>query len=101
MSAEVRRLIAGNTLSAFGTGFTLPFLLIYLTDARGFDVRVAGDAIALLGGVGLVTVPFVGALSDRIGPWRVLVIALLLEALGTGLLALVAEPWHAFATIGP
>jgi MFS family permease len=95
----VRRLIAGNTLSALGTGFTLPFLLIYLKDARGLDVGTAGDAIATLGVAGLLTVPFMGSLSDRVGPWRVLVGALLVEGLGTALFAFVTKPWHAFATL--
>ena len=99
MSREVRRLVVGNTLSALGTGFTLPFLLIYLTDVRGFAVETAGFAIAMLGVVGLVSVPAVGALSDRIGPWRVLVAALVFEAAGTAGLAAVTEPWHAFATL--
>ena len=99
LSREVRRLVVGNTLSALGTGFTLPFLLIYLTDVRGFGVTTAGYAIATLGAVGLVSVPLVGTLSDRIGPWRVLVAALLFQALGTAGLALVTEPWHAFLTI--
>ena len=48
LSREVRRLVAGNTLSALGTGFTLPFLLIYLTDVRGFEVETAGYVIATL-----------------------------------------------------
>ena len=99
MSREVRRLVAGNTLSALGTGFTLPFLLIYLTDVRGFSVTTAGYAIAALGVVGLLSVPLVGALSDRIGPWRVLVLALVFETAGTAGLALVTEPWHAFLTL--
>jgi MFS family permease len=99
LSREVRRLVAGNTLSALGTGFTLPFLLIYFTDVRGFSVVTAGYVIATLGVVGLASVPFTGSLSDRVGPWRVLVGALLCNALGTAALAAVTEPWHAFAAI--
>ena len=99
LSREVRRLVLGNTLSALGTGFTLPFLLIYLTDVRGFAVTTAGYAIAAMGVVGLVSVPVMGSLADRVGPWRVLVGALLCQGLGTAGLAAVTEPWHAFATI--
>lgn len=99
MSREVRRLVLGNTLSALGTGFTLPFLLIYFTDVRHFTVSTAGYLIAALGVVGLVSVPVMGWLSDRIGPWRVLVGALLLDALGTAGLAGVTEPWHGFVAI--
>ena len=99
LSREVRRLVAGNTLSALGTGFTLPFLLIYLTDVRGFEVETAGYVIATLGVVGLLSVPLMGSLTDRIGPWRVLVGALLFSAMGTAGLAMVTKPWHAFLTI--
>jgi MFS family permease len=99
LSRDVRRLVLGNTLSALGTGFTLPFLLIYLSRVRGFPVQTAGFVIALLGLVGLASVPLMGALSDRVGPWRVLVGALALEAVGTAGLAGVTRPWHAFVVI--
>ena len=99
LTREVRRLVVGTTLSALGTGFTLPFLLIYLTDVRGFAVSTAGYAIATMGVVGLATVPLTGSLTDRVGAWRVLVGALVFEAVGTAGLAAVSEPWHAFLTI--
>jgi MFS family permease len=99
LSPDVRRLVAGNTLSALGTGFTLPFLLIYLNRVRGFPIQTAGFAVALLGLVGLAAVPLTGALSDRIGPWRVLAGALVLDCAGTAGLAAVTRPWHAFLTI--
>jgi MFS family permease len=96
---DVRRLVLGNTLSALGTGFTLPFLLIYLTRVRGFAIPTAGYAIATLGIVGLATVPVMGSLSDRVGPWRVLVGALVFEGFGTAGLAFVTRPWHAFVVL--
>lgn len=96
LSSDVRRLVAGCTLSALGTGFTLPFLLIYLTKVRGLPVTTAGYAVATLGLVGLVAVPFMGSLTDRLGPWRVLLGAMVLETLGTAGLALVDRPWRAF-----
>ncbi len=99
LSSDVRRLVLGNTLSALGTGFTLPFLLIYLTKVRGIALPTAGYAIATLGLVGLGSVPVLGAVSDRIGPWRVLVLALLCNAVGTASLAGVTRPWHAFLAV--
>jgi MFS family permease len=99
LSPDVRRLVLGNTLSALGTGFTLPFLLIYLTRVRHFPVSTAGYAIATLGLVGLVSVPAMGSLSDRVGPWRVLVGALLVEGAGTAGLAAITRPWHAFVVL--
>jgi MFS family permease len=99
LTSEVRRLVVGNTLSALGTGFTLPFLLIYLTRARGLSVATAGYAIAGLGLVALVCVPVMGTLTDRFGAWRVLLVSLCFEALGTAGLALVSRPWHAFVVL--
>jgi MFS family permease len=99
LSREVRRLVAGNTLSALGTGFTLPFLLVYFTGVRGFSVTTAGAVLAMKGVVGLASVPLMGTLSDRLGPWRVLVATMLCQGLGTGLLAAVTEPWHAFVAV--
>jgi MFS family permease len=99
LAPDVRRLVAGNTLSALGTGFTLPFLLIYLTKVRGLTLPTAGYAIATLGLVGLASVPLTGALTDRIGAWRVLVLALFAEAAGTAALAGVTRPWHAFLVL--
>jgi MFS family permease len=96
---DVRRLVAGNTLSAVGTGFTLPFLLIYLTRVRDLAIPTAGYAIATLGLVGLAAVPVMGSLVDRVGPWRVLVGALLFDAVGTAGLAFVSRPCHAFAVL--
>lgn len=99
LTPDVRRLVLGNTLSAVGTGFTLPFLLIYLTKVRGFAVPTAGYAVATLGLVGLASVPVTGSLADRIGPWRVLVLALFCQAAGTAGLAVVTRPWQAFVTL--
>jgi MFS family permease len=99
LSRDVRRLVVGNTLSALGTGFTLPFLLVYFTDVRGFSDPLAGVVIATMGVVGLASVPTMGSVTDRIGPWRVLVGAIFLEGAGTALLAVVDRPWHAFAVI--
>jgi MFS family permease len=99
LSPDVRRLVLGNTLSAIGTGFTLPFLLIYFTKVRGFTVPTAGFLIAMLGLVGLLSVAPMGSLSDRVGPWRVLLFALACEGLGTAGLALVTRPWHAVVVI--
>lgn len=99
LSPDVRRLVVGNVLSALGTGFTLPFLLIYFTKVRGFTLPTAGVLIATLGLVGLASVGPMGSLSDRVGPWRVLLVALFAEALGTAALGAVTRPWHAYVAV--
>ncbi|RAO05579.1 Quinolone resistance protein NorA [Micromonospora saelicesensis] len=87
--SEARRLLLGTLLSAIGRGLTLPFLFIYLTDVRGLTDTRAGLVIGWYGVVTLALSPLGGTLIDRIGARRVVVPCLLIEAIGTGSLALV------------
>ena len=96
---DVRLLLVGNTLSALGTGFTLPFLFIYLTQVRDFHVQTAGFTIAWIGVIGFAVVPLGGTLVDRIGAARVLMVALTLEGLGAFSLGFVEHPWQGFAAV--
>ena len=57
---HVWTLLAGESLASVGTGLTLPFLLIYLHDARGLAMPVAAAALAWLAAVGLVGNPLGG-----------------------------------------
>jgi hypothetical protein len=48
-------LLAGDVISAVGSGMTLPFLLVYLHDVRGLGIGAAGlavSAVALAGFAG-------------------------------------------------
>ncbi|MEU5965421.1 MFS transporter [Micromonospora parva] len=86
---EARRLLIGTLLSAIGRGLTLPFLFIYFTDVRGLTDTRAGLVIGWYGAVTLALSPLGGTLIDRFGARRVVVPCLLIEAIGTGSLALV------------
>ncbi|MEU0551234.1 MFS transporter [Micromonospora sp. NPDC005979] len=86
---EARRMLLGTLLSAIGRGLTLPFLFIYLTDVRGLTDTRAGLVIGWYGVVTLALSPLGGTLIDRIGARRVVVPCLVIEAIGTGSLALV------------
>ncbi|MBM7491410.1 MFS family permease [Micromonospora luteifusca] len=87
--SEARRIMLGTLLSAIGRGLTLPFLFIYLTDVRGLTDTRAGLVIGWYGVVTLALSPLGGTLIDRIGARRVVLPCLLIEAVGTGSLALV------------
>ncbi len=76
-------------MSAIGRGLTLPFLFIYFTDVRGLTDTRAGLVIGWYGAVTLALSPLGGTLIDRFGARRVVVPCLLIEAIGTGSLALV------------
>ncbi|MFF0228713.1 MFS transporter [Micromonospora sp. NPDC005254] len=86
---EARRILLGTLLSAIGRGLTLPFLFIYLTDVRGLTDTRAGLVIGWYGVVTLALSPLGGTLIDRFGARRVVVPCFVIEAIGTGSLALV------------
>ncbi|MEV1329620.1 MFS transporter [Micromonospora costi] len=93
---EARRILIGTVLSAIGRGLTLPFLFIYLTDVRGLTDARAGLVIGWYGAVTLVLSPLGGTLIDRFGARRIVLPCLVIEATGTGLLALVHSTTSAF-----
>ncbi|WP_328822662.1 MFS transporter [Micromonospora rubida] len=93
------RILVGTLLSAVGRGLTLPFLFIYLTDVRGLSDPRAGLVIGWYGVVTLALSPLGGTLIDRFGARRVVLPCLLVEAVGTGSLALVSGTASAFAVI--
>ena len=90
-------LLGGDALSAFGNGLVLPFLVIYFHRVRGIDLEIAALSLSTMALVGLVASPVSGSLVDRIGSRKSLILALIVSALGSVMIALVREPWHAFA----
>src|ERR1700728_4517128 len=77
LSGETRLFLAGDTLSMFGTGLVLPFMIIYLHEARGIALPVVGALLAAGAATGLVVVLVCGALMDRVGARLVLGMILL------------------------
>jgi predicted MFS family arabinose efflux permease len=86
---------AGGLANAFGNGLAFPFLFIYLHNVRGFGLDTVGLIVAASALAGIATIPFSGAIVDRVGGRPVLAGSLVLLAVGYGLLPLVREPWHA------
>src|SRR5512141_3271185 len=77
-----------------GTMF-VPFLVLYLTRARGYTPAAAGAILALFGAGALLAAPVAGRLSDRLGPMRLMPaslgvsgVLLLLFPLATGPIAI-------------
>ncbi|MFF3325987.1 MFS transporter [Streptomyces sp. NPDC002889] len=78
----MRRIQAGNALSAFGLGFTVPYLYIYVAQVRDLGASSAGVVLAVFAMAALVALPFTGRVIDRRGPLPVLVGAAVLAAMG-------------------
>ena len=89
--------LAGDALSAVGSGMTLPFLLVYLHTVRGLSLTLAGLAVATVALASLVGNLAGGWLSDRFSARSTLIAGLALAATGTILLLAVRATWQAFA----
>ncbi|WP_199819683.1 MFS transporter [Streptomyces sp. NRRL S-118] len=103
MGAAMRRIQAGNVLSAFGLGFTVPYLYVYVAQVRDLGAGTAGAVLAVFAMAALVVLPFTGRAIDRRGPLPVLVVAALLAsagALGMGLAGSVPTVVLAAALLG-
>ncbi|MEU9990741.1 MFS transporter [Streptomyces sp. NPDC048045] len=82
MGAAMRRIHVGNALSAFGLGFTVPYLYVYVAQVRGLGAMTAGLVLAVFAVAALIVLPFAGRAIVRRGPLPVLLAALVTAALG-------------------
>jgi MFS family permease len=78
----MRRIHVGNALSAFGLGFTVPYLYVYVAQVRGLGAMTAGFVLAVFAVAALIVLPFAGRAIVRRGPLPVLLAALATAALG-------------------
>ncbi|MFL4905341.1 MFS transporter [Streptomyces sp. MMS24-I2-30] len=91
MGAAMRRIHVGNALSAFGLGFTVPYLYVYVAQVRGLGAMTAGTVLAVFAVAALIVLPFAGRAIVRRGPLPVLLGALVVAALGAMGLGLAAD----------
>ncbi|MFI9052660.1 MFS transporter [Streptomyces sp. NPDC053427] len=92
MGAALRRIQLGNALSAFGNGFTVPYLYVYVAKVRDLGANTAGVVLAVLAVAALVVLPLTGRVIDRRGPLPVAIVGTVsaaIGALGLGLSATV------------
>ncbi|HZC28932.1 MAG TPA: MFS transporter, partial [Gaiellaceae bacterium] len=88
---------AGGLANFFGNGIVIPFLIIYLHNVRGVSLGAAGAVAAVNSAGALVSGFAAGTLSDRVGPRRILMGALLVMAASISFFPLIRTAWHAFA----
>ncbi|MFI9379499.1 MFS transporter [Streptomyces parvulus] len=103
MGAAMRRIHVGNALSAFGLGFTVPYLYVYVAQVRGLGSMTAGLVLAVFAVAALIVLPFAGRAIVRRGPLPVLLAALgtaSLGALSLGLSASAATVLLSAAALG-
>ncbi|MEI7034484.1 MFS transporter [Streptomyces pratensis] len=86
MGAALRRIQLGSALSAFGLGFTVPYLYVYVAQVRDLGAGTAGVVLAVFAMAALAVLPFTGRAIDRRGPVPVLLAASALAAAGAAAL---------------
>lgn len=82
MGAALRRIQLGNALSAFGNGFTVPYLFVYVAQVRGLGAGTAGVVLSAFAVAALAVLPFTGRTIDRRGPLPVLLTGSVTAAVG-------------------
>lgn len=78
----MRRIQVGSALSAFGVGFTVPFLYVYVAQVRELGSGAAGIVLAAFAMAALIVLPVTGRVIDRRGPLPVLMGAALTASVG-------------------
>ncbi|MFJ1896664.1 MULTISPECIES: MFS transporter [unclassified Streptomyces] len=86
MGAALRRIQLGSALSAFGLGFTVPYLYVYVAQVRDLGAGTAGVVLAVFAMAALAVLPFTGRVIDRRGPLPVLLVASVVASLGAAAL---------------
>ncbi|MET3982509.1 MFS transporter [Streptomyces sp. PvR034] len=82
MGAAMRRIQAGNALTAFGIGFTVPFLYIYVAQVRDLGAATATCAFVAFALGALLALPLTGRIIDRRGPVPVVMGAAVAASVG-------------------
>lgn len=95
--APARKVMYGIALNAMGGGLTLSLFMVYLTTIRGISAQTVGLILAWQAVVGLGVSAPIGALIDRIGPVRVMLPAIVLQAVGVATWSLVTTTPQAVA----
>jgi MFS family permease len=76
----LRRFYTCTFIACIGNGLTLSLFVIYLHNVRGFSTSFATLLLALSAVVGLASTPLWGTMTDRVGPFPVIMFAYFADA---------------------
>ncbi|MGH3348049.1 MAG: MFS transporter [Nocardioides sp.] len=92
LSPAGRWLLSTTAIQTLGRGLTLPFTIIYLNEVRGISLDLAGTLMALIAVVALAVTGPGGALTDRFGARRMLLMGTTAQLVGCVILAFATTP---------
>jgi len=95
-------LLAGFLVLFVGGGarFAIGLTFKPIVDHFNWDRSDLGLSVAAFQVVSAVTMFLAGYVADRTGPRPILIAGMLMGAVGIGLMAVIAAPWHAFVLYG-
>ncbi|AUH44420.1 MFS transporter [Streptomyces sp. CMB-StM0423] len=95
LPGRARILILADVVNAFGIGVVMPFLVIYLSEVRDINIRIAAGALAVSAVAAFASGLAWGAMLDRYRHRVIMPTVMVLAAVGTGLYAFADRPWIA------
>ena len=99
LNPKSRKIVLGIALNAIGGGMTLSLLLVYLHDMRGFSNTFGGFLMSWGAVVSILASTPMGALVDRFGPKRIMIVGLLVNSVAAASLAFVTTHIQALAAL--
>ena len=79
ITGPLRRFYVSTFVSAMGSGLTYSLFVIYLHNVRGFSTNYATLLLSVAALVGICSSPLWGTFTDRFGPMRVIVVAVVAD----------------------
>ncbi|WP_409485078.1 MFS transporter [Arsenicicoccus dermatophilus] len=96
MTPLVTRMFVGIAFSCLGSGLTMPYLYVYLSQMRHIQTTTVGLVFAMMGFLSSLLAPLGGTLIDRFGPRPVILWGVTVEAVSAYLLGHVDSTARAF-----
>lgn len=97
LPGRARLLLLADVVNAFGAGMVLPFLLIYLSEERHINIRIAAAALSVSAVAAFIAGLVWGSLLDRYRHRIVMPTVMVLAAIGSSLYAFADRAWIAIA----
>lgn len=92
LPVEGRWLLSTVVVQTLGRGLTLPFTIIYMHEVRGISLDLAGLLMAFIALVALAVTGPGGALVDRVGARRMLLVSTSAQVVGCTVIAFATSP---------
>jgi MFS family permease len=95
ITREILLLFLGYAINFFGSGMTMPFLMVYLNQVRHISLASSGIVLGASSIAGILAAPLMGLAVDRFGALKVLISSVLVLAVGTAGYSLATNVWSA------